>query len=325
MKKLFTLFFSLLVVACTDSGNSEPPTGVVFMVSSYVRGNFYNEGRITPLTLNACDDLVCLGVTVQSDGSLTYESFTNSTANGVTNVEQLFKAVESQLDFSDTKLRVGISGGDNWKSMVASSSSVQNFVTNVSSLLNSLDADGVDIDFEWAQTNEEYANYSAALVALRSAIGNNYLISASIHPISYKLSDDAVNAVDYMFLQCYGPTTTYFSYDAFVSAVESVLAYGIPRTKLFAGIPFYGVATDNSKSTLSYYSFVENNLITSSALNQVSYNGVSYTFNGQDLVSNKTSYCMNRAITGVMCWDLADDVYFGNELSLLGSVVETIN
>ena len=36
-----------------------------------------------------------------------------------------------------------------------------------------------------------------------------------------------------------------------------VLEYGIPKEKLVAGVPFYGVTKDNSKKTEAYFSFVQ--------------------------------------------------------------------
>ena len=35
-----------------------------------------------------------------------------------------------------------------------------------------------------------------------------------------------------------------------------VLEYGIPKEKLVAGVPFYGVTKNNSKKTEAYFSFV---------------------------------------------------------------------
>lgn len=44
------------------------------MVSSYVRGNFYNRGRISTESLRASDDLIFLNVHPDKDGSLSFEN-----------------------------------------------------------------------------------------------------------------------------------------------------------------------------------------------------------------------------------------------------------
>ena len=51
-----------------------------YMVSSYVRGNFYNRGRISTESLRASDDLIFLNVHPNKDGSLSFEK-TDSTNN----------------------------------------------------------------------------------------------------------------------------------------------------------------------------------------------------------------------------------------------------
>ena len=48
-----------------------------------------------------------------------------------------------------------------------------------------------------------------------------------------------------------------------------VLEYGIPKEKLVAGVPFYGVTKDNSKKTEAYFNFVQDGLITSPSQNEV--------------------------------------------------------
>ena len=45
-----------------------------YMISSYVRGNFYNRGRISTESLRASDDLIFLSVHPNKDGSLLFEN-----------------------------------------------------------------------------------------------------------------------------------------------------------------------------------------------------------------------------------------------------------
>ena len=48
------------------------------------------------------------------------------------------------------------------------------------------------------------------------------------------------------------------------------LAYGIPKEKLVAGVPFYGVTKDGSKKTEVYFlAFAQGRLITGPAQNEV--------------------------------------------------------
>ena len=69
MKKLLfllTLLFTTLL-SCSKDNNSSADSDhgntnqSDFMISSYIRGSFYNRGRISEESMNACTDLICLG------------------------------------------------------------------------------------------------------------------------------------------------------------------------------------------------------------------------------------------------------------------------
>ena len=64
-KIIFSLF--LLVGVCLYAQQKS-------FVSSYVRGNFYNRGRVAIESLRASDDLILLNVHPNKDGSLSFEN-----------------------------------------------------------------------------------------------------------------------------------------------------------------------------------------------------------------------------------------------------------
>ncbi len=67
-----------------------------YMVSSYVRGNFYNRGRISTESLRASDDLIFLNVHPNKDGSLSFENPRVFQGKGVTTWEGLIKWVRAK-------------------------------------------------------------------------------------------------------------------------------------------------------------------------------------------------------------------------------------
>ncbi|MGL5773685.1 MAG: glycoside hydrolase family 18 protein [Bacteroidales bacterium] len=316
MKKTFLILSLLLVFIGVYAQES-------FVVSSYIRGNFYNQNRIRPVSMNACTDLICLGVEPDQNGSLVYEKFRMSDrdAGGLTD---LIQKVRQQISDS-VSLRIGISGGDNWKVMITRASSRKKFVTQVKQLLDRTAAKGVDLDFEWAQTEQEYTDYSLLITELRREIGPDLLLTVSLHPISYRIHSDAIDAINYASLQCYGPSPVRFSYAQYIKDVNKVLTYGIPPHKLVPGIPFYGVTADGSRQSTAYFNFVEADLINNPMINKVIYNGQSYIFNGQDEVKQKTTYARYKNLRGVMFWDLATDVSYDNRWSLLRAMKEALD
>jgi len=55
------------------------------------------------------------------------------------------------------------------------------------------------VDLEWPTANTEaaFANYSAFVVALRTALGSSKIIALSLHPGYYKVGMVAINAANF--------------------------------------------------------------------------------------------------------------------------------
>ena len=293
-------------------------------ISSYVRGNFYNRGRISAESLRASDDLIFLNVRPNKDGSLSFENpriFENG--KGVTSWEELIKSVRADVKGTKTKLRLGAASGE-WKAMVADEAARVAFAKNIKKILEKNKLDGIDLDFEWAETEKEYEDYSLAILKMREVLGDKYVFSVSLHPVCYKISKEAIAAVDFISYQCYGPSPVRFPMEKYCSDIQMALAYGIPKEKLVAGVPFYGVTKDGSKKTEAYFSFVQDGLITGPAQNEVTYKGDVYVFDGQNNIRAKTRYAMDQQLKGMMSWDLATDMPLNDSRSLFKTMVEEL-
>ena len=275
-----------------------------YMISSYVRGNFYNRGRISTESLRASDDLIFLSVHPNKDGSLLFENPRAFQGKGETTWEGLIKSVRGKVKGTKAKIRLGASSGE-WKAMVADEAARTTFAKNIKNVLEKNNLDGIDLDFEWAENEKEYEDYS-------------------LHPVCYKISKKAIEAVDFISLQCYGPSPVRFPIEKYCSDIQMVLEYGIPKEKLVAGVPFYGVTKDNSKKTEAYFNFVQDGLITSPSQNEVIYQGDTYVFDGQDNIRIKTRYAKEQKLKGMMSWDLATDLPLNDSKSLLKTMTEEL-
>ena len=100
------------------------------------------------------------------------------------------------------------------------------FANNLKSVLKEYEFDGVDLDIEWPTTETEYANYSATIVKIRQILGKDVCFSVSLHPVAYKISKNAIEALDFMSYQCYGPAVMRYSYEQFVKDAEMAVEYG---------------------------------------------------------------------------------------------------
>lgn len=222
------------------------------------------------------------------------------------------------------KLRLGLAGGA-WKTTFASNESRDNFVNNIKRVVSEQQLDGVDFDFEWATNSAEWQDYSEAIVATGQALPSSSRFTVSLHALYYNISTAAIDAVDYASIQAYGPSPVRFSYNEFVSNVQTVLDYGFPKDKLVMGLPFYAVTSDGSKIARAYYDIVKAhpNLDPSKdeAPLEVTVNSQmqtkQFTFNGQETIRKKADYVISENLAGVMYWDVATDVDYANDLSLL--------
>lgn len=235
----------------------------------------------------------------------------------------LLQRVKNEVTNPHTRIRAGISAGD-WKTMCANEHYRNDFAQNVKKLIEKYDFDGVDLDFEWPLNSTEFDNYSQTIVKLREVIGRGKILTVSLHPLYYKISQEAIKAADHISLQCYGPSPQRFPYTTYVKEAQAAVEYGISKDKLVLGLPFYG-AEEHKEGTVSYWDFVKSGLILNKEADEVVYKGKKYIFNGQNTIAQKTRYVIDESFAGVMSWDLATDVTLSHPLSLLKSVIDELN
>lgn len=242
-----------------------------------------------------------------------------------------FAQLKKELKGTKAKLRLGIAGGEDWKGMISQAKSRRNFAQQVSQTLQKYHIVGVDLDFEWAQTAQEYENYSEAIVQMRAALGKKPYFTVSLHPVSFRISAAAIDAVDFISFQNYGPSPIIWPMERYMSDTQKFLDYAkglhsskdysvILKKKLLLGLPFYATA-GGAGATLSYRDLVKDGLKDKS-LDSYQIKGKTYTLNGVDTIRKKTRYALDQGFLGVMSWDLATDTDFSDDMSLNAAVYD---
>lgn len=244
---------------------------------------------------------------------------------------QCFAAIKKELNSSKVNLRLGVLGGDAWKSMVSQPKSRRRFAQEVEQCLKKYHIMGVDLDFEWAQGAKEYEDYSEAIVQMRTTLGSKLFFTVSLHPVSFRISAKAIDAVDFISFQNYGPSRVIWSMERYLSDTKNFLDYAaglhaskdyasILKSKLLLGLPFYATA-GGAGETVSYRDLVQGGLQDKS-LDSYDYKGKNYTLNGVDTIRAKTRYALSEGFLGVMSWDLATDTDLSDDMSLNATVLE---
>ncbi|GGK72589.1 LamG-like jellyroll fold domain-containing protein [Rufibacter glacialis] len=257
-----------------------------------------------------------------------YDEATQPGKDSRTWVEVLDKLKTTFQDKTGATLRLGVTGGD-WRIFMKTDAARRNFASKVNAVLQAKGLDGIDFDFEWAETTQEWADYSATMLAMNDVLPAASMFTVSLHPVYYKISAAAIAAADYISIQSYGPRPNRFPYDQFVADINSMVAYGYPRHKLVMGLPFYGASIDNTLNTAAYFDFVKAvpTLNPASDTITVTLGGTTrtYAYNGQNTIIKKAQHVRTQDLAGLMYWDLATDVEYGNQLSLLRALNTVVN
>jgi len=200
------------------------------------------------------------------------------------------------------------------------------FITNILEYLNLHDLQGVDVDLEWENINDDY---SAFVIDLSDSLHQNgYEISAAL-PATHRypeVTDEALACFDWVNIMAYdltgpwkpdnpGPHSPY-------SFAENAIAYwvnqGLEKSRMTLGVPFYGYDfTDlNNVHSFTYAQMLE----IDTAYAQVDQVEEQY-YNGLPTITAKTNLALED-LDGVMIWEIGQDHF--SELSLLKRIDETI-
>lgn len=246
-----------------------------------------------------------------------YDDATNP-GKDLRSYKNLLADIKNKIAGKAIKLTACVHGGA-WQSAVSTETSRLKLAGQISELINANNLDGVDIDMEWpANTTAGFANYNAEMLAIRNAIGNQKLLTLSLHPVSYKVSAEVIAAADYIAMQMYGPQTTFWDFETFKTWSNNFLAYGFPKEKLVMGLPFFG--TTGSAQT-AYRNIVNANPGLSFDADNAVVNGSNFSFNGVSTIARKAEFVRDQNLAGIMSWDLATDMPYISEYSLMKAVV----
>lgn len=168
----------------------------------------------------------------------------------------------------------GWSGSASFPSAVSDTASRQRFARTVMDHITNLGLDGVDIDWEYPQNNNEADNYTLLLKEIRSTLDDYqkknsvdpFLISVAVPagPEDYKKLKlkDMNNYVDFFYLMTYDLAGDFDDVTGYQSALynggkmdvnQAIKGYqngGVPSKKIVMGIPVYGRGFSNTQNKI---------------------------------------------------------------------------
>jgi len=176
--------------------------------------------------------------------------------------------------------------------------------------------DGVDLDWEFPQNEQENQAYVAMLAAIRRAFAPHSLRVSVALAGWQDLGPELFEAIDRIHVMSYDHQGRHATMAQAIADIEAWTARGAPPEKLVLGVPFYGREIDNPALALSYAQIVSR-YHPAPEVDEVE--GI--YFNGIATIRQKTRYAQDQQLGGIMIWELGQDTR--NETSLLRAIYES--
>ncbi len=209
-------------------------------------------------------------------------------------------------------------------------------IENILNLLDTYDFDGLFFDYEYPYKLKSIKDYSDFIVKLDSYM-DDYILGAAFSHWSCNISKKAIKALDRVEIMAYDNMTEYNSHAEF-STVGGALAIkdfekrGYDLSKCDLGLPFYGRTHGGEEAWPSYAQIAPDldnntfrNVIPKSYLTGDTSGNVATSFNGVQMIKDKTAFANDYGLGGVMVWHYTCDVPYEDDLSLFKAIQTSLN
>ena len=311
-----------------------------FRVTSYLVCQwFYGNENIDAEKMNTLTDIILFGVARFDENGNVYLQDLDINGEMVSG-EIIFKDIIKNIKETnpDAKIHCNILGPDGADSDDKEKLHSQAFkkndnvlVDNILDLLKEYNFDGIFFDYEYPHKLKSIKDYSDFLVKLDSKLGN-YILGAAFSHWSCNISKEAIKVLDRVEIMAYDNMGEYNAHAEFATvggamAVKDFVKRGYNLSKCDLGLPFYGRTHGGEEAWPSYAQIagdLENNpfknTIAKSYLTGDTSGEITTSFNGVQMIKDKTAYANDFGLGGVMVWHYTCDVDYESDLSLFKAV-----
>lgn len=312
-----------------------------FRVTSYmVCPTYYANGTIDKEKIQSITDVILFGIARFDENGEVYLQDADINGEFVSG-DEIFKSIIKDLKTANPNIKVhcnalGPDGADtDNKEELHSQAFIDNgdkLASNIVDLLSTYGFDGFFFDYEYPYKAKSRRDFSKFIVKLDEVLGD-YILGASLADWNCSLSKDAIKALDRVEIMAYDDMKTFynshaeFASDGGIFAIEEFEKKGYDLSKCDLGLPFYG-RTHGGDEAWPPYALIANDLENNPFKNSI---GKSYltgdtsgeiitSFNGVQMVKDKTAFANDYGLGGVMAWHYSCDVDYENDMSLFKAI-----
>ncbi len=202
------------------------------------------------------------------------------------------------------------------------------FIASIIKNLNRFGFDGLDIDYEFPQSDEDFRIFNEFLVEVKrrmiaeSNAGERAILSCAFGTRDIHCTQQAIDAIDIVNCMAYDIMDQDGQHSSFWGCAVQPAIYlesvGFSRDQINLGIPFYGTQTEALMEQYIYNALEHqdyfNNFYTVNSYSDGSPTEV--YFNSPAMVRDKTAYALLSGYGGIMVWHFTCDVPYESEQSL---------
>ena len=291
-------------------------------------GNSPKAIHLTPTHFDLFTDLVHFAYSVTAEGNIDYQWAGGGQSNqevaddALAEIKRLHTVAKSK-----SKLIAGFGHMDGpMTTAVANPDTRRTLARNMATWAIERGYDGIDIDWEYPDTEEQWKNFGFFLADLREELSGSGISISIAASVTYKVPTYwATDQLDFLMTMSYDDLTpdNHASMRRFQGdAAKCVNDFHMPKQKVVVGLPFY----TNQKGTLttqygysqvlSWYPNIKPNVNEIVSKNQDGSPGPVHTFNSPQLIAEKCKWVKQEQYGGVMIWAYDTDVALSHKASL---------
>lgn len=290
-------------------------------------GNAPQAVHLTPVHFKCFTELIHFAYTVTAEGNVAMQ-WVGAGADATTVVDEALAEIR-RLRAAGGKSSGLIAGFGHMDgpmtAAVADPATRRTLARNMAEWVISRGYRGVDIDWEYPDTPEQWEHFGYFLAALREELAGSGVSVSMAASVTYKVPTRFVtDQVDFLMTMSYDDLgAQHASMQRFQGdAAKCLRDFRMPKSRVVVGLPFYS----NEKGKLteqfgysqirSWYprlGFGVNEIISKKSDGS---DGPPHSFNGPDLIRDKCRWLKKERLGGVMIWAYDTDVPLTDKASL---------